>query len=159
MNNKEAIEQAVEAYARLAELIREEIRGDGLGETMGSLMIPIGKALQAEPQYVDVDSFPSIDPNLFAVYLGQMKIGKKIDKVMIERFFGFSQVISDQHELIYNTPAQTQPEPIDGLDEALSNIKDFNTGDFCELQIDDVRDLSIIRAAAKAYAELTKGKE
>ena len=40
---------AIEAYDRLADLIKEEVHNlDGLGETMGSLMVPIGKALRAD---------------------------------------------------------------------------------------------------------------
>ena len=116
-------------------------------------------SIQAEPQYVDVDSFPSIDPNLFAVYLGQMKIGKKIDKVMIERFFGFSQVISDQHELIYNTPAKKPPKPISALDKFLLTDGLIN---LCEiLGIEQARyDNSGLACAAitKAVLELKKGQ-
>jgi len=49
--------EALEAYERLAELIRDEIRGDGLGETMGSLMIPIRKAI-TESEWQDISSAP-----------------------------------------------------------------------------------------------------
>ena len=164
-----AIEQAVEDLTKITSTIDRvvvDIKSDTLVaapvkhilEMITSRINASIQALQAEPQDVDVEDFPLIDPNLFAVYLGQMKIGKKIDKLMIERFSGCFQIISDQYELTYNTPAQTQPEPKDGLDEALLCGKHPQQAQQFKAKYGKPY-YDVVRDAAKAYAELTKGKE
>ena len=158
MNNKEAIEQAVEAYARLAELIREEIRGDGLGETMGSLMIPIGKALQAEPQQVDVEIIVDGSNTTDAIeYIidGVENVMRETHDVDASDNTYAANVVG---WLIEQGYLQTQPEPIDGLDEALLCGKHPQQAQQFKAKYSK-NYYDVVQDAAKAHAELTKGKD